>query len=85
MCPGEEQGTLCYGRAAWGRMFPCVVEGPDVCLLHPAPTCHDSQCALGDAFRCGGCPYRGLPSFKWGGPIEGGALKLPADALADDI
>ena len=28
------------------------------------------QCGLGDAFRCAGCPYRGLPSFEMGKKIE---------------
>jgi hypothetical protein len=38
------------------------------------------QCGLGDAFRCGGCPYRGLPSFEMGKKIE-----LPQDFLAVDL
>jgi len=38
-----------------------------------------AQCGLGDAFRCAGCPYRGLPSFAPGQKIE-----LPADFLTAD-
>ena len=40
---------------------------------------HTLQCGLGDAFRCAGCPYRGLPSFAPGQKIE-----LPADFLTAD-
>jgi hypothetical protein len=28
------------------------------------------KCFLGDAFRCAGCPYRGLPAFEPGDKIE---------------
>lgn len=44
------------------------------------PTSGCGSCGLGDAFRCAGCPYRGLPSFEMGKKIE-----LPSDFLAVDL
>ncbi|KAL6777983.1 hypothetical protein ACKKBG_A16465 [Auxenochlorella protothecoides x Auxenochlorella symbiontica] len=43
------------------------------------PTSGCGSCALGDAYRCGGCPYRGLPAFELGKKIE-----LPSDFLVTD-
>lgn len=60
-----------------------LVDGPPRLDL-PTNKCHQhhnppTQCALGDAYRCGGCPYRGLPAFELGKKIE-----LPSDFLVTD-
>lgn len=54
----------------------CAFPTPNT-LLVPL---HSVQCSLGDAFRCAGCPYKGLPAFEAGKKIE-----LPRDMLVADV
>ena len=67
---GRAEAEAAGGAAAKPTLTQAMLDDPQT---------NCGSCSLGDAYRCAGCPYRGLPAFEAGKKIE-----LPADFLLAD-
>jgi hypothetical protein len=77
-CEVGAAGRKACADCSCGRADGAVAKLTKAMLDNPTSGC--GSCSLGDAFRCGGCPYRGLPAFEMGKKIE-----VPADFLVSDL
>eukprot|EP00040_Diaphanoeca_grandis_P002962 m.23236 g.23236 ORF g.23236 m.23236 type:complete len:273 (+) comp14134_c0_seq1:177-995(+) len=62
-----------------GRAEVEAAEDEGVPLVGPVASSACGNCYLGDAFRCGSCPYLGMPSFKPGEKVGLSSRQLNVD------
>jgi len=83
--PGKSVGKACKNCTCGRAELEAKGEAPKKILTldmleNPGVDSSCGSCGLGDAFRCSGCPFRGLPTFKLGERIT-----LPDDFFIDVV
>ena len=63
----EENGEIRERKTVKRKCANCTCSRKDE-IEKPKSAC--GNCYLGDAFRCSGCPYKGMPAFEEGEEIN---------------